>query len=106
MSDYQISPFSEDVLPQQISPEGAEIANTYLANACSLAATSQQLNKPAEEISAMLHEPLIKNYVASILKETGYAHMDRIAQKLDEIIDTYQEQDKALLLYTNQLIYQ
>ena len=86
-SDYQISRFSEDALPQQISPEGAEVANIYLANACSVNLTSKELNRPATEISAMLQEPLVKAYVHGILKETGYAHMDRISQKLDEIID-------------------
>jgi hypothetical protein len=50
MSDYSIAPYSLDALPQVISPEGAEIANTYLANACSITHTSEQLGLPAHEI--------------------------------------------------------
>jgi hypothetical protein len=87
MSDYSIAPYSEDAMPQAISPEGAEIANAYLTNACSIKATSDQLNIPTHEISAMLHEPLVKTYVQSILKETGYRHMVKIAEKLDDLIE-------------------
>lgn len=87
MSDYNIAPYSEDATPQAISPEGAKIANTYLANSCSIKATSHELNIPTYEISATLQEPLVKTYVNSILRETGYRHMVRIAEKLDDIIE-------------------
>ena len=87
MSDYQLREYSEDVLPTQISPEGATVANTYLANACSILATSETLDMPSHEISAMLHQPLIKIYVNSILRENGYRYMVRIAEKLDELVD-------------------
>jgi len=87
MSDYNISPYSEDALPDQISPEGATVANTYLRNACSIIQTSEELDLPTHEISAQLHQPLIKQYVNSILKETGYRHMEVIARKMDDLID-------------------
>jgi hypothetical protein len=87
MNDYNVAAYSEDALPQAISPEGAKIANSYLANACSVTATSHQLGIPTHEISAVLHEPLIKSYVNGILRETGYQHMAKLAQKLDDLID-------------------
>jgi len=87
MSDYQLQPYSEDALPEVISPEGASIANTYLANACSLNATSSALDLPTHEIAATLQQPLIKTYVNSILRENGYRHMVKIAEKLDELVD-------------------
>lgn len=87
MSDYDISPYSEDSMPNQISPEGASIANTYLANACSILATSEAMGLPTHEISATLHEPLVKTYVNSILKENGYRHMVQIAEKLDSLVE-------------------
>ena len=87
MSDYNVAPYSEDALPQPISPEGAKIANTYLANACSVVSTSHELGIPTHEISAVLHEPLVKSYVNGILKETGYQHMAKLAEKLDELIE-------------------
>lgn len=87
MSDYQLQEFSEDALPQQISPEGATIANTYLANACSLLKTSQSLNLPTHEISATLQQPLVKIYVNNILRENGYRHMVVIAEKLDNLVE-------------------
>lgn len=87
MSDYNVAAYSEDALPLAISPEGAKIANTYLANACSVVNTSHELGIPTHEISAVLHEPLVKSYVNGILKEAGYQHMAKLAQKLDELID-------------------
>ena len=87
MSDYNIKPYSEDALPEAISPEGAAIANTYLANACSLMSTSSSLDLPTHEIAAVLQQPLVKAYVNSILRETGYRHMVKIAEKLDELVD-------------------
>ena len=71
MTDYNISPYSEDAMPECISPEGAKIANTYLANACSIMETSAELGIPTHEISATLHQPLVKTYVNGILRETG-----------------------------------
>lgn len=87
MSDYNLAPYSEDALPDQISPEGASVANTYLANACSLTETSHSLDMPTHEISTILQQPLVKVYVNSILRENGYRHMVKIAEKLDDLID-------------------
>ena len=87
MNDYQLSPYSEDALPQAVSPEGAKIANTYLANACSIKDTSQALSMPTFEISAILQQPLVKTYVNSILREYSYGHMVKIAEKLDDLVD-------------------
>jgi len=96
MGDYQLQPYSEDALPEVISPEGASIANTYLANACSLNDTSRSLSLPTHEIAATLQQPLVKTYVNSILRENGYRHMVKIAEKLDELVDRkWEELDEA-----------
>jgi hypothetical protein len=87
MSEYSIAPYSEDAMPQAVSPEGAEIANTYLANACSINDTSRELGIPTYEISAVLHEPLVKTYVNAVLRESGYQSMLTVAEKLDELIE-------------------
>ena len=87
MSDYQLQSFSEDALPERISPEGAKIANTYLASACSLKDCSNNLGIPTYEISAVLQQPLVKTYVNNILRESGYRHMVKIAEKLDELVE-------------------
>jgi hypothetical protein len=87
MSDYDLQTYSEDALPQSISPEGASIANSYLANACSLVNTSHALDLPTHEISAILQQPLVKNYVNTILRENGYRHMIVIAEKLDQLVE-------------------
>ncbi len=87
---------SEDAKPDAISPEGALVANTYLANACSLNSTSHELNLPTHEISATLADPMIKKYVNGILCETGFRRMEIIMTKLDELIDKkWQELEEA-----------
>jgi hypothetical protein len=78
---------SEDFKPPQISPEGALVANSYLENACSLKTTSRQLSMEPQEVSLMLKSPLIKNYIHSVLQESGYRHMVTIAEKLDDLVD-------------------
>lgn len=87
MSDYNLARYSEDALPEAISPEGAEIANYYLANGCSVTNTSNQLSIPTHHIYAVLDEPLVKKYVMNVLKENGLRHMARIADKMDEIVE-------------------
>lgn len=87
MNDYSLEPHSEDALPEAISPEGASIANTYLANACSLSESSHALNLPTHIIAATLQQPLVKIYVNSILRETGYRHMVIISEKLDNLVE-------------------
>ena len=87
MSEYQLSEYSEDALPEMISPEGATIANTYLANACSLLETSSALNLPTHEIAATLQQPLVQSYVHGVLRENGYRHMVKIAEKLDDLVE-------------------
>jgi Asp-tRNA(Asn)/Glu-tRNA(Gln) amidotransferase C subunit len=87
MSEYDIAPYSEDAVPQAISPEGAEIANTYLANACSIKATSEILNIPTHTVSAALHDPMVQNYVNGVLRENGHRHMEHILNKLDDVIE-------------------
>lgn len=87
MSEYDIAPYSEDAMPATISPEGAEIANTYLENACSIKATSEILGIPTHTVSAALHDPMVKNYVTGVLRESGYRHMENILNKLDSVID-------------------
>lgn len=101
MSDYQIAESSQDIKPNQISPEGAVVANSYLENACSLKQTSLYLNMSQEDISTILNQPLIKTYVNSILREAGYRNMSKIAEKLDDLIDMKWEELKEAEIGSN-----
>lgn len=87
MSDYNLAPYSEDANPQAISPEGAKVANTYLSNGCSIFLTSRQLEMPTHEISVMLDQPLIRRYVNGVLKEAGITHMQKLAERMDALIE-------------------
>ena len=99
MGDYNLAAYSEDALPESIGPEGASIANTYLANACSLSESSHALNLPTHQISAVLQQPLVKAYVNGILRENGYRHMVVIAQKLDDLVERKWEELEEAELY-------
>jgi len=84
---YEISPYSEDALPEQISPEGAEIANKYLSTGCSILATSDQLGIPTYSISATIEQPLVRKYINRIISDTGFRRMESIMQKVESLID-------------------
>jgi hypothetical protein len=49
--------------------------------------TSQVLEIPTHDLSAQLQEPLVREYVVSILKEHGMQHMEKIASKMDDLIE-------------------
>jgi len=86
-TEYAAAPYSEDAMPEAISPEGAEIANRYLQCACSLYLTSEQLGVPTYEISATIEQPLVRKYINRILQETGQRRMESIMRKLDDLIE-------------------
>lgn len=78
---------SVDAAPAAISPEGAEIANSYLMNSCSLKATADQFSMDPTEVSELLESPGVKKYISSVLQESAYRSMISIADKLDALIE-------------------
>jgi len=79
----------------QISPEGLEIANTYLKTT-SVKETALKLGVPEDQVSRYLGQREVKKYVDTVFLDVGYRNRFRLANKLDEIIDKkLEELDEA-----------
>jgi len=79
----------------QISPEGLEIANTYLKTT-SVKETALELGVPEDQVSRYLGQREVKKYVDTVFLDVGYRNRFRLANKLDEIIDKkLEELDEA-----------
>ena len=82
----------EDV---HISPEGLEIANTYLKTT-SVEATASSLGVTQDEVSKYLNQREVKKYVDTVFLDVGYRNRFKLAATLDDIIEKkLEELDEA-----------
>ena len=78
-----------------ISPEGLEIANTYLKTT-SVSETALSLGVPEDEVSRYLNQREVKKYVDTVFLDVGYRNRFKLAATLDEIIEKkLEELDEA-----------
>jgi predicted transcriptional regulator len=68
-----------------ISPEGLEIANTYLKTT-SVAETASSLGVTQDEVSKYLNQREVKKYVDTVYLDVGYRNRFKLAATLDDII--------------------
>jgi predicted transcriptional regulator len=69
-----------------ISPEGLEIANTYLKTT-SVNDTARSLGIPRDQVSRYLNQREVKKYVDTVFLDVGYRNRFRLANTLDTIIE-------------------
>lgn len=69
-----------------ILPESLEVANTYLETA-SIEDTALRFNTSSENISRILNEKQVKDYINNIYLDTGYRNRFKLTQVLDKLID-------------------
>lgn len=69
-----------------ISPEGLEIAQTYLQSNSSATATATALGLPVEEVNRYLDKREVKNFIDRIYFESGFRNRERFGAVMDEII--------------------
>ena len=78
-----------------ISPEGLEIANTYLKTT-SVAETALSLDVSEDEVSRYLNQREVKKYVDTVFLDVGYRNRFTLAATLDGIIEKkLEELDEA-----------
>ena len=78
-----------------ISPEGLEIANTYLKTT-SVEATASSLGVTQDEVSKYLNQREVKKYVDTVFLDVGYRNRFKLAATLDDIIEKkLEELDEA-----------
>lgn len=68
-----------------ISPEGVEIANSYLTFG-NIKAVSQDLNVSEQKVAEILNTREVKKYIDTVYLDTGYRNRNNIASLLDEMI--------------------
>ena len=73
-------------LPAKISPEGLEIAETYLLYG-DLKEAANALEMEPSEVSDYLNQREVKAYIDHQYLESGYRNRNRIADVLDRVID-------------------
>ena len=79
----------------KISPEGLEIANTYLKTT-SVKETALTLGVPEDQVSRYLNQREVKKYVDTVFLDVGYRNRFRLADALDDIIEKkLEELDEA-----------
>ena len=84
----------------RISPEGIEIANTYL-EVGDVNAVSSGLGIPKDQIVEYLNKREVKKYIDSVYLDAGYRNKFKLAAALDTLIDKKIEEVEETEMYTN-----
>ena len=84
----------------RMSPEGLEIANSYLANG-NVSSVCQELDIPRDEVVAILNKREIQKYIDTVYMDSGYRNRFKLAETLDKLIDQKLEEAEESEIYTN-----
>ena len=84
----------------KMSPEGLEIANTYLEQG-SIPAVCAKLGVSENEVSEILNKREIKQYIDTVFLDTGYRNRFKISETLDMLIEKKLEEADETEIYTN-----
>ena len=84
----------------KMSPEGLEIANTYLEHG-SIPAVCRKLGVSENEVSDILNKREIKTYIDTVFLDTGYRNRFKITETLDMLIEKKLEESEETEIYTN-----
>ena len=88
-TELMVEPGSD---PDQISIEGLEIANTYLANGSNMEATANALSLDIQTVKKQLNKREVKDYIDQIFFESGYRNRDTLFGVMDTLIATKLEE--------------
>ena len=89
---------SNELVP--ISPEGVEIANSYLTFG-NIEGVCSHLGVARDKVSAILNSRPVKKYIDAIYLDTGFRNRNNIASLLDEMIKSKLEEAEESGIYTN-----
>ncbi len=84
----------------KISPEGLEIANSYLQFG-NIRAVSEHLCVPEDKVVANLNSREIKRYVDTVYLDLGYRNKNQIGAVLDEMIASKLEEAQETGIYSS-----
>ena len=84
----------------RISPEGIEIANSYL-EAGNVDSVSRDLAIPKDEVVDYLNKREVKKYIDSVYLDAGYRNKFKLASVLDAMIEKKLEEAEESDMYTS-----
>jgi len=88
-----------------ISPEGLEIANSYLVLK-NIKAVSQELSISEHDVSEYLGKREVRKYIDAVYLDTGYRNRNNIASLLDEMIASKIEEAQESGVYTKKDLFE
>ena len=83
-----------------ISPEGLEVANSYLTFG-NIRAVVEQLGVAENKVVELLNKREVKKYIDTVYLDMGYRNKNNIATLLDEMIESKLEEAKESGVYSN-----
>ena len=84
----------------KISPEGLEIANSYLQFG-NIRAVCQELSVSEEAVAAALNKREVKRYIDTVYLDMGYRNKNQIAAVMDEMIASKLEEAQETGIYSS-----
>jgi len=84
----------------KMSPEGLEIANSYLKHG-SIPAAAKELCVTEDTVSEALNKREIRQYIDTVYLDTGYRNRFRLSETLDLLIEQKLEEAHETEIYTN-----
>ena len=84
----------------RISPEGIEIANSYL-EAGDVDSVSRELAIPKDEVVDYLNKREVKKYIDSVYLDAGYRNKFKLASVLDAMIEKKLQEAEESDMYTS-----
>ena len=83
-----------------ISPEGLEVANSYLTFG-NIRAVVEQLGVHENKVVELLNKREVKKYIDTVYLDMGYRNKNNIASLLDEMIESKLDEAKESGVYSN-----
>ena len=84
----------------KISPEGLEIANSYLKHG-SIPAAAKELRVTEDTVSEALNKREIRQYIDTVYLDTGYRNRFKLSETLDLLIEKKLEEADETEIYSN-----
>jgi hypothetical protein len=83
-----------------ITPEGLEVANSYLMFG-NINAVCKELCVPEHKVVELLNKREVKKYIDTVYLDTGYRNRNNIATVLDEMISAKLEEAQESGIYSS-----
>lgn len=84
----------------KIAPENLEVANAYLSTGSAMTAASS-LGIPPDRVYEILAKSDVKEYMNSVYLDQGYRNRFRLAELLDEIIESKLQEAREAGVYSS-----